>query len=53
MHSTGEQTMPREGYSVITVKNATKAKLDKIAEKHGESVPETIEYLLKNCKQEA
>jgi len=45
--------MPKQGYSVITVPNITKEKLTKLAGKINKSVPETISYLLENCKQES
>lgn len=43
--------MPREGYTSVTISDKLKAKLDKIADKIDKSVPETIEFLLENCKE--
>ena len=45
--------MPREGYVCVTISDELKLKLDKIAEKIDKSIPETINYLLENCKVEA
>jgi predicted transcriptional regulator len=45
--------MPKEGYCSVTISDALKLKLDKIADKTEKSIPETIEFLIDNCKQEA
>jgi predicted transcriptional regulator len=45
--------MPREGYCSITISDELRSKLDKIADKIEKSIPETIEFLVDNCKQEA
>jgi len=45
--------MPVEGFTSITVSNELKKKLEELADKHHRSIPQTIEHLLENCKQEA
>jgi predicted transcriptional regulator len=45
--------MPREGYCSVTISDELKLELDKIADKIDKSIPETIKYLLENCKVEA
>lgn len=45
--------MPKEGYSSVTISNETKQRLGKLAEKNGETIPETIKRLLNECKTEA
>jgi hypothetical protein len=43
--------MPREGYVSITISDALKIKLEKVADKIEKSIPETIEFLVNNCKE--
>lgn len=44
--------MPKEGYRSITVNDETYNEIKKIAEKHDESLADSVKRLLKkNCKE--
>jgi predicted transcriptional regulator len=45
--------MPKEGYCSVTISDELKLELDKIADKIEKSIPETIKFLVDNCKLEA